>query len=197
MLKNILFDFGGVICDFNFDALVRHFFPDPADHTLVVPILYRNWAALDAGSVDYAVYAAETTALLPERLRQQGQEFFEDWYRHMRPIPEMWGLIAELKARGFRTYILSNSSTRFAENAHVFSIVRLMDGCLFSAPLRMIKPDRAIYEHALRAFDLDPAQSLFIDDNPVNARAAEAAGIRGYAFDGDVEKLRRCIDSLA
>lgn len=197
MLKNILFDFGGVICSFNQDDILCRFCADPADHALLKPILFRDWTALDAGTADYDEYARESLSLVPEHLRGLVQRFFDRWYLEMRPLPQTWALIAELKARGYRTYILSNSSTRFAESADCFPIVRLMDGVVFSAPIRMAKPDAAIYRYTLDRFGLTAGESIFIDDNRVNAEAAERCGIHGYAFDGDADRLRAHILALS
>ena len=48
----------------------------------------------------------------------------------------------------------------------------------FSCDLKMMKPDSAIFRYVLDAEDLDPAETLFIDDSPHNTEAAARLGIR-------------------
>ena len=62
MLRNVIFDFGGVVCEYNTDDIVRRFF-DEADCAQAKAAVYRDWAALDAGTADYPAYAAETGRL--------------------------------------------------------------------------------------------------------------------------------------
>ena len=46
-----------------------------------------------------------------------------------------------------------------------------------------MKPERRIYGILLDRYDLDPAETLFIDDRAANIEAAGALGIRGFLFD--------------
>ena len=111
----------------------------------------------------------------------------------MRPIPGIWALIGELKARGYGVYLLSNASTWFAGHLDDYPILRLFDGRLISAPEKMAKPEERIYRLALERFGLNAAETLFVDDRAENTEAAERVGIAGYVFDGDAEKLRERI----
>ena len=192
MLKNIIFDFGGVICTFSQDAILDDFCTGEA-HARLKPVLFRNWQALDEGMADYEEYVAETLNMLDGEDRQIAQRFFRQWHRAMQPIPGMWALIGELKARGYGVYLLSNASTWFADHLDDYPILRLFDGALVSAPEKMAKPEERIYRLALERFGLNAAQTLFVDDHVENAEAAEHVGIAGYTFDGDAEKLRQWI----
>ena len=68
--------------------------------------------------------------------------------------------------------------------------------CVTAGPIGMVKPHREIYEHLLTVCGIRAEETLFIDDNPENIAAAEALGIRGYLFDGDVPRLRRYLDHV-
>lgn len=56
--------------------------------------------------------------------------------------------------------------------------------------MRLIKPDRAIYQTHARTFGLDPGATLFIDDSPANVEGARAAGWHAVQFT-DPDKLKR------
>lgn len=192
MLKNVIFDFGGVVCTFSQDAILDDFCTGEA-HARLKPVLFRSWQALDEGTADYEEYVAETLKLLDGEDKQIAQRFFREWHRSMRPIPGVWALIGELKARGYGVYLLSNASTWFAGHLDDYPILRLFDGRLISAPEKMAKPEVRIYRLALERFGLNAAETLFVDDRAENTEAAERVGIAGYVFDGDAEKLRERI----
>lgn len=192
MLKNVIFDFGGVVCTFSQDAILDDFCTGEA-HARLKPVLFRSWQALDEGTADYEEYVAETLKLLDGEDKQIAQRFFREWHRSMRPIPGIWALIGELKARGYGVYLLSNASTWFAGHLDDYPILRLFDGRLISAPEKMAKPEKRIYRLALERFGLKAAETLFVDDRAENTEAAERVGIAGYVFDGDAEKLRERI----
>ena len=192
MLKNVIFDFGGVVCTFSQDAILDDFCTGEA-HARLKPVLFRSWQALDEGTADYEEYVAETLKLLDGEDKQIAQRFFREWHRSMRPIPGIWALVGELKARGYGVYLLSNASTWFAGHLDDYSILRLFDGRLISAPEKMAKPEERIYRLALERFGLNAAETLFVDDRAENTEAAERVGIAGYVFDGDAEKLRERI----
>lgn len=192
MLKNVIFDFGGVVCTFSQDAILDDFCTGEA-HARLKPVLFRSWQALDEGTADYEEYVAETLKLLDGEDKQIAQRFFREWHRSMRPIPGIWALVGELKARGYGVYLLSNASTWFAGHLDDYPILRLFDGRLISAPEKMAKPEERIYRLALERFGLNAAETLFVDDRAENTEAAERVGIVGYVFDGDAEKLRERI----
>ena len=195
MLRNVIFDFGGVVCEYNTDDIVRRFF-DEADCAQAKAAVYRDWAALDAGTADYPAYAAETGRLLPERLAENVRRFFRDWYVTLPAIEDNWALIARLKARGFGVFLLSNAPTAFAEGMDCIPILRAMDGRLISASERLVKPDAAIYRLALERFGLRAEETLFIDDTPANVEGAIRCGLLGHVFDGDTSTLARRIAEL-
>lgn len=192
MLKNVIFDFGGVVCTFSQDTILDDFCTGEA-HARLKPVLFRSWQALDEGTADYEEYVAETLKLLDGEDKQIAQRFFREWHRSMRPIPGIWALVGELKARGYGVFLLSNASTWFAGHLDDYPILRLFDGRLISAPEKMAKPEERIYRLALERFGLNAAETLFVDDRAENTEAAEHVGIAGYVFDGDAEKLRERI----
>ena len=97
---------------------------------------------------------------------------------------------------GFKCYILSNAPTYFAEHADYYEIVREFDGVVFSAPVRMAKPDARIYRYLFEHFDLKPETCFFLDDKPANVEAGRAAGMDGIVFTGDVEAVKKEIFAI-
>lgn len=197
MLKNIVFDFGNVLYRYVPDELLACCFDSAQDRAIVKPVIYREWHRLDEGSVDYEQYTAETESLLPERLRASARRFLSSCHRLGTPIEQTWALVARLKARGYRLYLLSNAPVTFAANLDSYPILKLFDGTVISAPIQMAKPQVEIYQHLLDKYSLNAAESLFIDDLEVNCEGARKVGMHSYRYSGDEDALWAHIESLS
>ena len=98
--KNIIFDFGNVIGKFKGDYILGKFASTPEDYDILADAIFKNWVALDAGTIDYDQNAEDTIAGLPDHLKDTARDFFENWFQYVDPLPETWKFIKELKARG-------------------------------------------------------------------------------------------------
>ena len=72
----------------------------------------------------------------------------------------------------------------------------LFEKCIFSAVYGVVKPQREIYQILCDECGILPEETLFIDDSPKNIEGAQAFGIQGYVFDGDVEKLKAYLKEM-
>lgn len=95
----------------------------------------------------------------------------------------MVGWVARLKSEGFRTVILSNLprplGTRLRERE---GFLDHFDHVTFSFELGCVKPQREIYEDAIRGAGVAAQDALFIDDRPENIEGAEAAGLNAVLY---------------
>ena len=104
--------------------------------------------------------------------------------------------LEQIHAAGFKTAILSNMPLDMVSHVRRnFAWVNHFDHHIFSAEVRSIKPEPAIYQHCLDALAVQPSQALFIDDRDVNLAQARAAGIRTIRFDS-VKQLRGDLQAL-
>jgi HAD superfamily hydrolase (TIGR01509 family) len=76
-----------------------------------------------------------------------------------------------------------------------FDWLDLFDFKTFSAEVRLIKPDAAIYEHTLRGLGVKPEETLFVDDREINVQAARELGIRAVRFQS-IEQLREELEAM-
>ena len=104
--------------------------------------------------------------------------------------PAMLAWQLALKQRGILTAILSNMGDNVLENMQrTFDWLPRFDVLVWSYQLRMAKPDPAIYHYELNKLGTQPAETLFLDDRPVNVEAALALGIQAILF-STVDQLR-------
>ena len=91
--------------------------------------------------------------------------------------------INELKERGYKLYVLSNMSKEYIDYLRTFPVFDNFDEQIVSCEVGIGKPDRRIYEHLLSHCNLDPVETIFIDDRKDNVDAAEEVGITPFHFD--------------
>ncbi|MDR6431540.1 HAD family phosphatase [Brucella pseudogrignonensis] len=94
-------------------------------------------------------------------------------------------ILRGLIAQGNDVTMLTNFASDTLREAQArFPFLTESRGVTVSGDIRMLKPDREIYEHHVASFDLDPAATLFIDDSPANVEGAKAAGWQAVHFTG-------------
>ena len=192
--KNIVFDFGNVIGSFDADYILSQYVHSKEDFTILADAIFKNWPALDAGTIDYDQTAAETIAELPDSLKDIARDFYTNWFQYVNPLTDTWDFIHELKAAGCSIYLLSNASTRFAEVAkQYYPILNEFDGIVFSAPLKLAKPDPSIYQYLFNTFHLSPKDCFFLDDLVENILAGQTLGMDGIVFTGDIQAVKNAI----
>ena len=97
--------------------------------------------------------------------------------------PAMLAWQLALKQHGLLTAIVSNMGDTVHEcMERKLDWLSLFDVLVWSYQLRVTKPDAAIYRYVLEKLGTQPAETLFIDDRPVNVKAANALGIKGVVF---------------
>lgn len=191
-----IFDFGQVIGEFNKYDIVGRFVPDEEDRELVKSVFFArdHWDKLDRGAITDDEVKEMLKAKLPDRLHTVSDALYDGWVAASPVVDGMDSLIRDLKNAGAKLYLLSNFSVQFAEHYNdspVFGeLLNLFDGLVISGPIKMVKPDHAIFEYLFKKYDLTPGKCLFIDDNKANIEAGKREGLNTYLFDGDAEKLR-------
>jgi len=192
MIRNILFDMGNVLLRFDRELFLNRLALPEADKRLLDREVFRSvdWARMDRGSLDEAGAVARMCERLPERLWDAARTLVLAWDRPILPVEGMCGLLEELKAAGYRLYLLSNASVRQEEYWSRVPGNELFDGCVISAREGLVKPQPEIYRLVLARFALRAEECFFIDDVAANVEGALVCGIPGAVFHGDIARLR-------
>lgn len=192
MIKNIIFDCGRVIMQYD-EKYISSFFTDSEEDAAIlatVAMHRKYWNAFDEGTLTDEVYLEAVKKELPAHLHTAVEKLLEGWTSHMPPVEGIPEVIKEIKASGKRLYLLSNFNRRLRNDLHLAPSLLLFDGLVISGEVGMVKPNADIYRYLLDTYKLDPAECIFIDDRDDNIEAGEKLGIKGYLFDGSAEKLR-------
>ena len=194
MIKNILFDMGGVLLDFDPQRFVDRLGLSAEDGGILVREVFHSaeWVCLDRGSMTGEEALRSMCTRIPERLHGAAREVFEHWDEPRAAMEGSYELVEELSGKGYGLYLLSNAGVRHREYWPDLPVSRFFgDRLMVSAFHGVLKPDAAFYEKAFELFGLDRRECLFIDDNPVNIEAAWRVGLDGVVYHGDLALLRR------
>ncbi len=179
-MKNIVFDLGGVVFARNKNTCR----PELIDFFSFVRAekMPEFWEEYDRGTLTRDE-VTDVLCRLKGCDRDTCAALIDEAIDRQEPIAPTERLIGDLKAAGYRLYVLSNMSREFIDFLRRVPVYRHFDGDVVSCEERTVKPEPRIYEILLDRFALDPAETLFIDDRPENIAAAERHGIRGCLFD--------------
>lgn len=191
--KNIIFDFGNVIGKFDGRYMMEQFCDSKDDCNLLCSVIYKKWKDLDKGTLDYNEYIKECLEVLPDRLADQVQAFFQNWPQYITPKEDTLRFIDELTERNVPVYLLSNAPTHFAEWADRYKVLKKFSGVVFSAPIKLAKPDAAIYRYLFETYSLRPEDCFFLDDLKENVEAGRQLGMDGIVFTGNIEEVKQAI----
>lgn len=181
MVKNIIFDLGNVVFEFNPKQYIMDKIADKSKIAKVSQAIFKSdeWAKLDEGKITEEE-AIEIICTNNSDLDNEVRLIFDNWYPILKPIESTIEIIKDLKAKGFKLLYLSNFHSKafdYVNNEHEF--FKLFEGGVVSYQDALLKPNEKIYKLILERYDLDPAECVFIDDTKENIDAAKECGMNG------------------
>lgn len=193
----VVFDVGNVLFQWHPRHLYQRLIDDPNRlDWFLENVVTLDWHfQLDAGRL-FDECAVELAAQFPvERpLIDAWLLRFNETLEHA--VPGMIELVEALHARQMPLYAITNFSADlwppFRAVQPVFDRFR---DIVVSGVEKMVKPDAAIFRHAIDRFGIVPERALFIDDRADNIAGAEAAGFRGHHFT-DAARLHEDLKAL-
>ncbi len=182
-MDTIIFDFGGVLVDWNPRYVYKDYFQDDEKmEWFLENICTDDWNI----EQDRGRSLEEATELLvgiyPE-WEKEIRMYYGQWETMLKDaIHETVEILLELKKK-YKMYGLTNwSAETFPIALDRFEFFQVFDGILVSGKEKMIKPDEQIFERMISKFHLKPENCLFIDDNLKNVEASRKFGIQTIHF---------------
>lgn len=184
MYKNIIFDIGNVILNFQPEEYLKTKFIDSDKVTEIHRELFQSeeWAMLDRGTIT----EEEAKNLIINRSTTNGPllgQAFENWYEILTPIEGTVEILKELKKANYKLYFLSNFHLlAFEYVTNKYDFFKLFDGGIVSYKEKLLKPEEEIYKRILEEYSLKPEESIFIDDSIANIEGAKKVNINTIHF---------------
>lgn len=195
-IKAVIFDFGGVVSAFDINIFLRRIEPYSALRfdalrSGVYPEAARQARLYETGLIDSMEFYRRITGIA--RLEMPVEEFTRAYCDIFSPIPSTLELICALKPH-YRLALLSNTSEwHFEYGIKPVEVFPLFETVTLSYVVGAMKPDRAMYDDAIRKLGLPAASCVYIDDLPENVAAAEDTGMAAvhYTTHGEVTAALR------
>ena len=202
MIKNIVFDIGNVILNFNIKRVLIEYTSDSNIRKFILDNIINSPEWLGNALIDTGYLKVEDAIkIVCDRTNHINDnviiDFWTTYLNYAYIDKKMLELIIKLKENGYHIYLLSNINpytyNYILEKSNLFNIV---DGYILSYKVHMIKPYQGIYQELIKKFYLNPEETLFIDDNLNNIKTAILLDIKGIKAKPDnyqdiEEKLKK------
>lgn len=195
-IKNIVFDFGGVLVDWNPRHLYKSHFQDATEmESFLKNICTEEWNI----EQDRGRSLSEATVELQKKFPEHSASislFYGKWEVMLKgEIPGTVAVLHQLKKK-YKLYGLTNWSSETIEIAYRrFSFFKEFEGIVVSGTEKLIKPDKRIYQLLLDRYLIKAEDSIFIDDNVNNVKAAEELGFYAIHFE-NVPQLEASLSTI-
>ena len=187
MIRNIIFDLGGVIITLDQPQAIRRFTAlglANADQQLDAYTQGGIFGDLERGTITAEDFRRELSLLVGREVSYD--ECRHAWLGYCRELPQRnLDALVRLRREGYRLLLLSNTnpymmswvmSSDFDGQGH--SLEHYMDACYCSYQMGVMKPDKDIFTRVLEAEQILPSETLFVDDGLRNIATASQMGIK-------------------
>lgn len=190
-IRHIVFDIGKVLIHYDPEIPFSRIIPDEAERRWFFEnVCTHEWNLEQDRGRGWIEAEAALIALHPNH-EENIRAFRKHWHEMVSHAYDDSVVILEsLVDSGHDVTMLTNfAADTFAEARERFPFLDRTRGVTVSGEIRLIKPDREIYDHHAKSFALDPSATLFIDDSAKNVAGARAAGWKAVQFK-DAKSLR-------
>jgi FMN phosphatase YigB (HAD superfamily) len=184
LIKNIIFDLGNVLLNFQPIEYLSNKISDKEKVAEIYEIIFRSkeWLDLDRGVISESEAIEVFCRRNPEN-DHLIRTCMDNWCDMFTPIEGSVEILKQLKAKGYKTYILSNfHELAFEYVAKEHDFFKHFDGGIISYREKLLKPEGEIYMKLSEIHGLNPQESLFIDDTEVNVAGARESGFHAIHF---------------
>jgi putative hydrolase of the HAD superfamily len=193
----VVFDLGKVLVDFDYSIAARKVaarstksLRDLAAFLSTSPLLVQY----ESGAVNRREFFGQIRDAVGF---QGGMEEFGGYFADIfTEIPPMIALHTELRRRGFKTYIFSNTNDLAVEHVgRNFPFFKNFDGYVYSCEVGAMKPDAKIYAAMEKLCGRSGADIIYLDDRLENVQAGAARGWRAILHETP-EKTRAALEKI-
>lgn len=204
MIKNILFDMGGVIFCQNSEEAFRRFRQAGIDTDKYMGAFGQKefFLDLETGAIDTETFCRKM-AEAAGRKEVGAEEASLCWLGFIREVPENRLECLDRLRKDYHVCLLSNTnpfvmgftrSERFSRQGR--PITDYFDSLFCSYEMKVCKPDAEIFRRALAADDMRAEECLFVDDSTTNTDAAEKLGFNVMHVKTDEDWTQRIMTVL-
>ena len=193
---DIILDMGNVLLEWNKDKILQSISDTKEEYLVLDKTIFQSglWERLDLGTITREELVLKVVSMIGRVYQKKVEEVIWNWPSYIDIYREVFPVLSELKKKGHRIFVLSNTSKVFYDllEDQLSPLKELLDGFVLSCDIKAIKPDLAMFKEILDKYQLDPTNCVFLDDIENNTIAAEKLGIKAY----QVKKRSDVVDIL-
>ena len=192
MLKNIIFDCSDTLLRFSGFELLENIVGDSrrAENIYRSMLNHPTWGLCDEGKADAEALARDVLPLLDEPDRDYGRIYIDKWMTNYSVIDGIPELLADIKTKGYKLYLLSDFPDCFDKVVKQFPFFDLFDGMAVSYAYGTSKRSGGLFTALLETYSLKADECLFVDDLATNTAKAERLGMKALRFT-DADAVRK------
>lgn len=188
MIKNVIFDIGGVLLHFDRSDYLSYFnFDEDTEKKLISLFTHKNnsFHQTSLGQITHAEFVKDAKHQFPELCNEIDMiTNLKNMRFMMPPHTKTFELVKKLKNQGKKVYIISNIEENSIDYIKTIyeNFETYFDGIIYSCRVGMLKPDPEIFIHTLNKFNLKAEETLFVDDSIKNIDSANNLKINTFHF---------------
>lgn len=183
MIKNIIFDLGNVIINYNQKKIINNFTEKEEEIKYIYDEIFHapEWTLMDLGDITNDEAIEIINKRNEFKYEKLTQEFLHEWHKKQPINRDIVEIAKILKNNGYNLFVLSNMANQTYEYFKNDEFFSLCTGIVISAHEHVKKPDEKVYRLLLNRYNLNAEECLFIDDDDSgkNYETANKIGIKG------------------
>ena len=193
---DIILDMGNVLLEWNKDKILQGVSDTKEEYLILDKAIFQSglWERLDLGTMTREELVLKVVSMIGRTYQKKVEEVIWNWPSYIDIYTEVSPVLSELKKKGHRIFVLSNTSKVFYDllEEQLSPLKELLDGFVLSRDIKAIKPDLVMFKEILYKYQLDPTNCVFLDDIEDNTNAAQKLGIKAH----QVKKRNDVVDIL-
>ena len=193
---DIILDMGNVLLEWNKDKILQGVSDTKEEYLILDKAIFQSglWERLDLGTMTREELVLKVVSMIGRTYQKKVEEVIWNWPSYIDIYTEVFPVLSELKKKGHRIFVLSNTSKVFYDllEEQLSPLKELLDGFVLSCDIKAIKPDLVMFKEILDKYQLDPTNCVFLDDIEDNTNAAQKLGIKAH----QVKKRNDVVDIL-
>ena len=197
MIRNIIFDLGNVIINYNQEQIINNFTKKEEEIKYIYDEIFHapEWELMDLGNITNDEAIEVINKRNEFKYQKLTDNFLHEWYKEQEINRDIVEIAKKLKRNGYKLFVLSNMANLTYEYFKNDEFFLLCTGIIISAHEHLIKPDEKVFRLLLDRYKLNAEECLFIDDDlpGQNYKTANKIGIKGRRIKPnqaeDVKKL--------
>lgn len=190
MIKNIIFDIGNVILNFDYLKVIANYTDNIKEQRFILDNIINSPEWLGYSLIDTGfITKEEAIQIVQDRTNHVNDNLIRDFWNSYNNYAfvdkKVLDLIKQLKKKDYKIYLLSNINEYTFNKVKDSNLFNIVDGYVLSYKVHQVKPYVSIYKTLINKYNLKVSECLFIDDNENNINTANMLGMSATLVKAD------------